>query len=65
MPFGIGYSKTNAFANDRVQGFSLYDIETYSLNDLGPNLICLTRVDLLPGASYPIFNAGQLQDLEN
>ena len=31
---------------------------------LQPTQVCLTRVDLLPGASYPILNAGQLQDLE-
>ena len=37
------------------------NVEKYPLQ---PTQVCLTRVDLLPGASYPILNAGQFQDLE-
>ena len=35
---------------------TVLNVLEYSLQ---PTQACLTRVDLLPGASYPILNAGQ------
>ena len=40
---------------------TVLNVEEYSLQ---PTQVCLTRVDLLPGASYPILNAGESYVLE-